>query len=80
MSFAQSIAERIATLPPEKQAEIFDFVEFVAARYSGSSRRHLAQDEWTDNAFTELSMQQALRGMEDDPVSYTSNDLKERWL
>ncbi|MBF0612602.1 MAG: DUF2281 domain-containing protein [Magnetococcales bacterium] len=28
---------RLQTLPPEKQAEVFDFVEFLAARYSNPS-------------------------------------------
>jgi hypothetical protein len=80
MSYAKSIAEKIAALPPERQAEIFDFVEFIVARYGGSSSQGMAQCEWTDDTFAALSMQQALRGMEDEPVIYTSNDLKERWL
>jgi len=29
--------------------------------------------------FTGFSMAQALRGMEDDPVTYTTDDLRERW-
>lgn len=79
MSYAQNIAEKIAKLPPEKQVEIYDFVEFIAARCGELSNQHLVHGEWSDEAFAELSMQQAVRGMEDDPVSYTSNDLKERW-
>ena len=80
MSNAKSITEKIAALPPERQAEIFDFVEFIVARYGGLSGQGLAQYEWTDDAFAASSMQQALRGMEDESVIYTSDDLKERWL
>lgn len=79
MSYAQTIAEIIANLPPERQVEIYDFVEFIAARCGELPNQHLVHGEWSDDAFAKLSMQQAMRGMEDDPVSYTSNDLKERW-
>ena len=37
-------------------------------------------DEWTEAEFAELSMQSALRGLEDEPDIYTLEDLKERWL
>lgn len=32
MGYAELIAHKLASLSPEKQAEVFDFVEFVAAR------------------------------------------------
>lgn len=32
MSYAELIEERLKTLPDVKQAEVFDFVEFLAAR------------------------------------------------
>ena len=32
MSYAELIEKRLLTLPEEKQAEVFDFVEFLAAR------------------------------------------------
>ncbi len=103
-------------LPPERQAEVLDFAEFLAAR---SPREHVPDDatteaqrkakvlaalraaqesfpkmspleldvaltamraEWTSAEFAQFSMAQAMRGMEDDPVSYIASDLKERWL
>ena len=32
MSYAELIEKRLLTLPEAKQAEVFDFVEFLAAR------------------------------------------------
>lgn len=32
MSYAELIAKRLLTLPEAKQAEVFDFVEFLATR------------------------------------------------
>ncbi len=80
MNLAESITEKIAVLPIEKQAEIFDFIEFITVRYTQSSSEHLVHGEWSNSDFSKLSMQQALRGIEDDPVIYTSKDIKERWL
>jgi hypothetical protein len=42
-------------------------------------RASFAMTEWTNQDFSEFSMQQAQRGMEDDPVIYTDADLRERW-
>jgi hypothetical protein len=36
-------------------------------------------DQWTDEEFADMAMQQALRGMDDDPVIYGDADLRERW-
>ena len=36
-------------------------------------------DHWTDREFADMAMQQALRGMDDDPVIYGDADLRERW-
>lgn len=33
MSYAELIEKRLQTLPESKQAEVFDFVEFLAARH-----------------------------------------------
>ncbi|MDI1278667.1 DUF2281 domain-containing protein [Methylobacter sp.] len=69
------LLEKIQALPPDKQAEVFDFVDFLASR-SASNSQH---DEWIDAEFSEMAMSQALRGMEDEPPLYTQADLKERW-
>ena len=33
MNYAELIEKRLQTLPESKQAEVFDFVEFLAARH-----------------------------------------------
>ncbi|MBF0462037.1 MAG: DUF2281 domain-containing protein [Magnetococcales bacterium] len=76
MSYAELI-NKLATLPREKQSEVFDFVEFLVARW-GENRAQPDAD-WDDAEFSVLSMTQALRGMEDDPMVYGLADLRERW-
>jgi hypothetical protein len=76
MSYVELI-EKLKALPNEKQAEVFDFVEYLAARFARPTTTEV--DAWNDKDFTDMSMQQALRGMEDDPVTYTDADLREHW-
>ncbi len=76
MGYAE-LLKTVQSLPKEKQSEVFDFVSFLAARCGVET--DAGHDEWTENEFAEFSMQQVVRGMEDDPVHYTLNDLKERW-
>ena len=72
-----NLIEKIKTLPSEKQAEVFDFVDYLTTRFALHANSDMT--EWTDQEFAELSMQQAMRGMEDDPVIYTDADLREHW-
>lgn len=65
------LIEKIQALPLDKQMEVEDFVDFLAARTTHT--------EWTNAEFANMSMAQALRGMEDEPQLYTIDDLKEKW-
>jgi hypothetical protein len=78
MGYAELIS-RLESLPREKQAEVFDFVEFLAARCCTTTDKSFPHAEWTDKEFSELAMRQALRGMEDEAATYTRDDLRERW-
>ncbi len=81
MGYAELI-EKLQALPLEKQVEVCDFVEFLAVQSRKSGIVPVGdqdRDNWTNAAFTGFSMAQALRGMEDDPVTYTTDDLRERW-
>ncbi len=78
MGYAELI-ERLQALPQDKQTEVFDFVEFLSARFGSEGAALLVHDDWTDTEFSKMAMTQALRGMEDDPVGYTRNDLREQW-
>jgi len=74
MGYAELIQQRLQTLPLDKQAEVYDFVEFIASR-----NQKAAAVDWTHEEFSRLSMAQALRGLENDPVDYALADVKERW-
>lgn len=76
MGYAELI-KKLQALPEDKQAEVFDFVEFLAARFAASQVAE--KDEWSESQFPEFSMEQAMRGMEDDPVTYSRDDLREVW-
>ncbi|MBI5438631.1 MAG: DUF2281 domain-containing protein [Nitrosomonadales bacterium] len=78
MGYAELIS-KLEALPREKRAEVFDFVEFLAVRCDTATGKPFVHAEWTDAEFSELSMHQALRGMEEEAVSYTRDDLRERW-
>ncbi len=77
MSYAQLI-EKLRSLPSDKQVEVFDFVEFLSARFGDNSELKQHHD-WTDAEFSFFLVGQALRGMEDEPEIYSQEDLKERW-
>lgn len=74
MGYAELIQQRLQTLPLEKQAEVYDFVEFIATRKGAGDAA-----EWTDDEFAQLAIAQAMRGIEEDPVTYTASDITERW-
>lgn len=67
----------IRALPPERQSEVFDFVQFLAERYGNGQPP--AETDWTDAEFSELAIANALRGIEDDDVSYSLDDVKHSW-
>lgn len=75
MGYAELIQQRLQALPTDKQAQVYDFVEFIAARSTTT-----AAVNWTSEEFSRFSMAQALRGLENDPVEYALADIKERWL
>lgn len=79
MGYAELINQRLQSLPTEKQAEVYDFVEFIAARIPDTVLRNEHASDWTDTEFSKMAMAKALRGLEDDPVTYNLDDLKERW-
>jgi len=68
MGFAELI-EKLRTLPEDKRAEVFDFVEFLAGRSEAS----------VVDGKSAFGVGHALRGIEDDPVTYDQDDLRERW-
>jgi hypothetical protein len=70
MSYAELIAQKLTQLSPDKQAEVFDFVEFIASRSSA---------DWSESHFQLMSLSQAFREQTDDPVNYSASDCREIW-
>lgn len=72
MGYADIITQKVQQLSLEKQAEVLDFVEFIALRPSGRT-------DWSDADFSDMSLQQALRDNPNDPLNYTATDCRELW-
>lgn len=70
MTIAERIATRVAVLPVARQAEVLDFVEFLAAR-----QRSSAAVDWTESQFMAMSLEQLFA--DDDPVAYDLADCRE---
>lgn len=68
----QELIEKLEALPEEKRTEVFDFVDFLSAKFAEAG-------DWTTKDFRDFSLAQALAGLEDDPVTYDEKDLRERW-
>ncbi|MCI2429033.1 DUF2281 domain-containing protein [Candidatus Acetothermia bacterium] len=48
MSIEESVLERIRALPPEKQKEVLDFVEFLHKKSHTSQPRRSLKGLWAD--------------------------------
>lgn len=68
MSTAEQIIHEIATLRPEKQSEVLEFVEFLKEKEKRSE----------ENAFRGASLASAMRGMEDEDSLYSESDVVEK--
>ena len=70
MAIADKLQEKLSKLPEPLQNEVLDFAEYLVRKYNGQTR----QD---DREWANLSLQYALRGMEDESSPcYTISDLK----
>ena len=69
MSIAEKIVEQVKALPESAQTEVLDFVEFLKSKGSQAS---VDDADWS-----KLSIDQAMRGMEDEASPYSERDLKE---
>lgn len=65
----------VSRLPPARQQEVIDFVAFLEQRYGNEGN----QSNWNENDFKAMSVEQAMRGIEDEPELYSDGDVKERW-
>jgi len=71
MILSERIQQHIQELPASLQAEVLDFVEYLAAKAEREATRQ-EKRSWSG-----LSLSLAMRGMEDeDTPSYNPSDLK----
>ena len=72
MSTLEMIAGKAKQLPHDLQEEVADFTDYLLHKFerSGSLER-----QWSS-----ASMSNAIRGFEDDPVTYTKSDVKTNGL
>jgi hypothetical protein len=71
MTVAEKIMEQVADLPEPMQEAVLEFVESLR---DGDGQAHGTRD---DDDWRELSLAQAMRGMESEPWLYSETDLKE---
>lgn len=71
MTTEEAIVKRLKSLPAAARREVLDFAEFLAARMDFQAPRE-EEAQWTD-----LSLESAMRGMDDEPEIYARADLKE---
>ncbi|AHK79919.1 hypothetical protein M911_13020 [Ectothiorhodospira haloalkaliphila] len=64
-------------LPDSRRQEVIDFVTFLEQRYGVSPPSE--QVDWPEQEFRAMSIEQSMRGLEDEPDLYSDDDLKERW-
>ncbi len=67
MSIAEAIIKDVQALSESKQAEVLDFVQYLRSKAEKQEIK-----DWAD-----LSSSSAMRGMEDEQVSYSINDIME---
>jgi hypothetical protein len=67
MSTLEIITEKAEQLPHDLQKEVADFADYLLKRYA----EHNLDTQWIST-----SMQNAIRGFEEDPITYSSDDLK----
>lgn len=68
---------KVSRLPLSRQQEVIDFVTFLEQRYGTEKKPE--HSDWPENHFELMSIDQAMRNLEDEPEIYSDEDLKERW-
>ncbi len=88
MGLAEEVYHAVKPLPEAMVQEVLDFALFLRQRRkslmfteaeSVTDCDNAENNEWSTAEFTEMSMRQAMRDIEDEPSLYHLKDLKERW-
>lgn len=70
MVVTEVINSKMRNLPDAAQTEVLHFVEFLSQKYE--------QQEIEDKQWSEFSLNQAMKGLEDE-TPYSEEDLQEKW-
>ncbi|NJL27320.1 MAG: DUF2281 domain-containing protein [Thermoanaerobaculia bacterium] len=73
MTLAQKIHAQIENLPETYQAEVLDFVEFLAQK----AKRRPASDDDESAEWSRFALFHLTQGLEDDQVFYSLEDVRE---
>ena len=68
MSTLERITGKAKQLPRDLQEEVADFTDYLLHKFE---QRNSLEREWSS-----ASMTNAVRGFENDPISYTKSDVK----
>jgi hypothetical protein len=71
MSTIEILRHKAESLPDALQREVIDFVDYLLSRYTKN-------DSTEEKEWSAFSMQNAIRGFEDDPVTYTKADIRQK--
>ena len=72
MSTLELIEGKAKRLPQEMQEEVADFTDYLLQKFE--------QQNTLDRQWSSASMSNAVRGLEDDPVTYSKSDVKTNGL
>ncbi len=70
---ADLISEHVEHLPGDMQAEVLDFVQYLEAK------RLNQEVELERKEFLEVSLKNAIKGMETGEIEYSEKDIKEHF-
>ena len=78
MGYAELIQQRVPNLPPDKQAEVFDFVEFIANRNPTSQGQ--PNDQHKQKVLAALAAARAAwPQLESSQVNDISTEIRSQW-
>jgi hypothetical protein len=70
MDIVGRIVEQLKSMPESAQAEVLDFVEYLKSK----DTRKAEEYEWA-----QFSLESAVRGIEEEPSPYGTEDIKEKF-
>ena len=57
--YAQVVAELVASLPPDRAAQVYDFARFLQAQPAPPDAPHVEEDDWLNDTEAEMQAEDA---------------------